>query len=238
MGQELLVNLDDLEPTNLLVAIKNRDHYAKFSGNRPFDSWDRTSYVRIHQYSTSDSVGVEPEKLLDWRKLEARTNELWKQYDTCTTLLWDTLKSLGLNAQASGAKDVWIQDESQHDKILVISDLGNMMTWESATRLINDSIGCPEKKALFIKGEDAKKFLALYKRDRTTRRRWSVYRMAFQRAVEERLRTLVDDELLEMVGPFHNNGIFSIWNDGRCYIVTSNDRGMFTWMHAMQFRCV
>jgi len=235
---DILLNLDEQVPADLVRRINSQKRLSKMAPPPGAETRRYLNNDRVHISGSYNAPGIDPDKLFDWRKLEARTSQLQERYLECQNVFWGTLKELSVKAKKAGAKKVWIYDERQPNYVQVYDDGG--LCSEDYNRLVKESIGNPEKKALVIKGDAARKLNALRARELTCMRRWGVYQRAFQYAVEARLKDIVQNKLRvsEIRYHYYKKGVFSLTNEDRTYIITTDEHGVFKWEKYVTMWCV
>lgn len=225
------INIDDLPCPAFQRRISDWERWK--------DSAYSSARERLVQRPIRDGVGIRPETLVnDWRALERRAHELFMTYASFADAYWGSLKEASAHGRRAGGNgDVWMPDEA-YDRVDVFYGETQSMTYTSLSTLVKESVGSPERRAHVLTGAALAEIRHLRERQDTWRGRMWAYKGAFVLAIEERLRTFVASRTT------HHPGMgrcvppcaFVFANDGRSYLVTSNENGhRFEWFGGTLF---
>lgn len=223
------LNIDDLVPTYEGYD-KVRHKGLKLARN--------TFWIRTHTpsyYSPELSVGIKQENILNWRMLEKRQFELTQKVDEAYRLFWQTMIDAGGAVEKDVVKYIVYGERAYkfHD---------GCYSHESAVRLAEDCLkyngtNRQEKFVLVTKDNGGTRIRQLDLRYRFFASCLGTYRRAFQRAVEDRLKVFLDTDEAR-VNPnagsrwshYRKSFVFIIENEGRSYILTSDEMGTVKWL--------
>ena len=192
-------------------------------------------FIRSNQWKT---LGLAPEKLLDWRSLERRWFQLHHAWRSASEALWDIYVKLGKHsAEAGGGGEVWMPNpggetcdvygpESKHSRRC------RLQTNVPAKELIDRAIPDPDLRPFVVQGDDLDLLHRYKRRIETMRRRSSPYWIAWHTAVESRLEAYAqrDENRLPFDGrTLCNPCAFVFSNDDRAYLITSDEYGHLKW---------
>ena len=207
---------------------KIQENKRPFRGQRPEDR-----LLRTRQWK---SLGIRPERLLDWRGLERRWSQLDDIVNQASEAVWDIYRKLSrISTEKGGGGEVWIPlpggescDVFRVDKHDKRQSLGT----ESFKRLLERAVPDPSLRPYVVLGDDLDRLVSYKRRVETMRRRAGAYWVAFRQSMEARLEAYAtsEDNLAPIPGyNFHNPCAFVFSNDDRTYLITSNESGTLTW---------
>jgi hypothetical protein len=217
-----VINLDEIKPERFFEShVENKDVIRHMFRGRQGPTFP----------------GFDPKKLINWRHLEVRSHELNEIRATYSVEFWNTLKSLLKSGERHGANAVWVHINEENDHTLVYEQDG--MTYKQTSSLIKDAIGRLDMKPVVVTGKDAAHIIELRKREEVFCKRCSVFRQAFKLSVQERLREIVKKMRMseETSWQYYKPATFVIENCSRRHVVTSDERGMFTWVDGDFYTC-
>lgn len=187
----------------------------------------RTAYIRIHNHGRWNlRLGIRPETMLDWRGLERRMCELDAAWKTVNDEFWRVARDM---PRPLGGVTVVVVDDpaSGEDGVLKISEDG--YSTDTKHRLVEDLVKDPRKEEEFTLipyDQGGSKLGRLYNRMNRLQRAYGTYKLAFQRAVGDRLLKMREDMLRHdtLYGrAYYLPATFVIENEGRIYVITSGN---------------
>lgn len=174
------LDLDSFRPDYHLPLRKPRTRKEKMMA--------RACYVYTYSdgYS-SRRVGVRPEKMLDWRRIEKRYAELQSQQKSAWDLFWNTMHELRKGHVRDEETELWVGLDKRNENLFCISETGYSHSF-SETELKRVMQSPTKYKYVFLSfeecGVDLAKLEARYKR---LLRVADVYKNAFHRAAGDRI---------------------------------------------------
>lgn len=182
-------------------------------------------------------IGFEPKKLLNWRHLERRSYEIGMQFTKHSDAFWQGLRDMWVECKEAGIKQLcFVAEDGEHAR--VYSD-GGMSTIEIKD-IINQSIKNPDFKSFTASTELSREFYRQYARGESLRKRYNTYYRAFQYAINIRLDTYVEDKLVvadRSRWTYCTPTCFHIENEGRHYVVNSDQQGKLIWIDSVMIKC-
>jgi len=180
----------------------------------------------------SVKIGISPHKMLDWRSLERRYSELALLAESASKKFWTALHNVYI-PHAEKVNEVWIA--VSEDKLVKYD--GKRHAYSScclqfeAESLLKKTPGEHDEYVFIPRHPIGDEIHRLSQKE--SRLLWAktVYRCAFQRAIEDRLRKC--NEINQRIGSTYSysNVPFTviIANDDRHHIVSFNAEGHFLW---------
>jgi hypothetical protein len=226
------IDLDGLVPKRIIDDIKSYEDWQLLKAG-----WQKDHVLPFfppfsHGYGFS-RVGFMPTKLLDWRALERRSQQLHVEAQRWRSAFWDALRGLHKQATKQKLKKVWVVNDND---VLVFDGTG--LTRESSARLVSDTAPHPKKKMLVVTGEVARKINRINERSNTFATRDGAYARAFRQAVEARLRSFIDvNGLMNKEHCYFQPTVFVINNDDRQYVVKLTTQGVLGWDGETLYAC-
>jgi len=182
-------------------------------------------------------VGFEPKKLLGWRQLERRSHEIGMQFTKHSDAFWRGLRDMWTECKASGIKQLCFVDDAGVTA-RVYSDGG--MSVVNVKEIIDQSIKNPNLKSFTASTDVSREFYRQLARNAALRKRYNTYYRAFQYAIRLRLDTYVEEKLLvtdQSRWSYCTPTCFHIENEGRHYLVNSDDHGKLIWIDSVMIKC-
>lgn len=194
----------------------------------------RTAYVHIHHLGRWDNrLGIKPETMLDWRGLERRMYALDVAWKSANAEFWQAARSMP--RPRGGVSVVVVDDpESGEDGVLKITDDGYSVGTKQ--QLIEDLLRYNHKVDQFVLtpyDQGGRELGRLYHREGRLHKAYGTYKVAFERAVGDRLNKVREDKLRQRHDTSNGRvyclpATFLIENDDRVYVVTSSANGQIT----------
>lgn len=222
------LNIDDLPPVDVLKQVK---HHEQWQGRppRPCQLWNG---------GPRNGPGYDPQKLLDWRRLEERQHQLHLRWLELTNSLWDRFRELLIRGKEWGARIVCVGNARGPEYVMIVDD-DLSLSIRPIAEFVKEMSSNPEKKAYIVDEDEAQWIVTMHERSYRALRRRDVYFRAFHLAVEARLAPYVRRELVHSTKQFlyHDEAAFLVGNQGRLYVVNSDHRGCLTWAGHAVFDC-
>ena len=198
----------------------------------------RYHYVRVSDGYSTKSIGVKPQKMLDWRALERRHHQLLGLWKEANSEFWHSLKNVVRKPKKNEDKLVMIDEETA----IVLSTRGGY-SLESSARLVKGLMKDPKSRGDFfvVKPEEGGRELGrmLHRKDRLGRA-CGKYFFAFRKAISDRLevfkRTLIEGDEVHYRA-YYPEMSFLIKNDGRTHVVTMTSNGALTFHEGEVMEC-
>lgn len=236
------VNLDDMPPKELLRDIEEHERLKdqfrhKNTGRIPAKERKWLAKWPVQRRNER----LKATSLLDWRKVERRSNELWQQYMSWRGVLYSTLENVlkkGRSQALEGATcdEVWVMHPTDKERVLVYQGHGCWdVSWHTTTELVNQKSRSSNANAMpvVLNQSDSVKVYRLHQRENSFYRRYCAYRGALTVAVEVRIEPYAKEHLSQkhpQIQHMYRDGVFAFENEGRSYIVTTDQRGKFNWL--------
>jgi hypothetical protein len=224
-------NLDKLSPKSVLDIIEEERLEQEMIASLR----EQGIPVRERKKRYFDRLGVSTKRLIDWRRLERRHHELHVRRLSTWNDFITILKCLHSDATKAGLKQVWVFKDAQ--TTMVYDGIGYHA--EEYQRLVKDNINQTKPDALLIKGKTAEHIFTLLARNNRLNRWACTYFKAFRLAVEARLMPFINDRLGYQhrgINLYHE-GTFIVSNEGRCYVISSDNRGRMCFSESQVFVC-
>ena len=216
--------------------------------DRFHDTWKKSKSVRVpmtpNDIDVNRRLGVRMETMLDWRSLERKASFYEDRYKSASREFWNNLKEF----VDEDGKEVIVAVEdpqSESDTVLCVhrshggyGEVGYNKETQSrlVSRYMKDSTSA---NFIFFSYERGGKELGKsLKKETSLYRVYANFRAAFRRAVEDRLRVMVDHLGLSKDGWRFEPASFSLENEGRNYIILLNSSGVFEWCDGRMYRNV
>lgn len=193
---------------------------------------ERERRVFVQASYSNNKVGVQPEKLLNWRALERRTSTLYEMWKNVSNTFWDMSKALPRpRGTSKGWYETVVAVEEGGGKLLKFSDGGYSVDWtEQMMEELSKDPNCYGSFTFVPYDRGGRELGRLEHRMNRLIRAHGTYRMAFHRAVEDRLSKMRETRKIPHASySYHEPIIFLITNEGRTHVVTSGTDGRFTW---------
>lgn len=234
------INIDDYIPTELKRDIKKYESALK---KQTSNDRDRASFsAKLHRVHLESSyhkrdlgLGIDPRKIRDWRKLEARFAQLEAQMRESNSELWRYFKDVSDRLVPTSRKerreggwdhyDIWFSIGD--DTLLMYSSESSGYTMSRASTEAQDRISNPSKykKAVFVSEEEGgREVRRMHMRSNRLIRAAALYREAFEKAVTLRLRAFVDKQTRSSDGPDIPYNII-LTNESRYYLAQVDYNG-------------
>ncbi|NBW06394.1 MAG: hypothetical protein EBR82_00020 [Caulobacteraceae bacterium] len=174
--------------------------------------------------------GVKPEKVLDWRQLEQRTEELRFKWKSASNAYWSALREAYGKRKKRDTLYIFINSDW-----LVSYKGGDSYSYEDSRSLVACKIAAPRDGGEFrvLKADDGGRRIGrLLARERSCRAAYQVYDRVLKRALSDRIRVHLG-EIHEEVGdhqPYYEPQVFLIENGGRVRVAQSTTSGGIFWI--------
>lgn len=203
----------------------------------------RAGYVRIQNIGSWDSrLGIRPETMRDWRGLERRMQSLDEAWRRAHESMWSCMRSFersDTSDECEGLAIVAISDPATgDDSILKISS--DSYSLDTQGRMLTSLISDPNREEAFKfyrYDQGGAELSRAIHRERRSHRAYGTYRLAFERAVIDRLR--IEGERRrsgERYYAYFSPAVFVVENEGRQYIFSMDNRGFFARLEGEIFR--
>jgi hypothetical protein len=216
MSPSCKFNIDECKPA---VYLKVLDDIDKAADEKAWNVPNR--FVHLYNYR----IKVDAMKLLDWRALEARYNELEVITASWSTKFWNILASELKKCESTDVNELWVY--SAYDDRTIIYDLRGCFWYESRESMIKSCLEEPMKRrSRIIDGELADLIWRCQTMERRMRKRTNAYMFAFRAAVEARLNPLVR----AAAGKYNEAYVtYVISNCDRVYVIKSKNEYSHDW---------
>lgn len=223
-------DIDLYEPAGAVQGMKEHAHYAALNVPVKF----LRNYRHYRSRNNSHCVGITYSKMFDWRDLECKhvwMRGLAAQWQAAE---WDLLREQGSKAKELGMNEVWLPEKDGR-YVTEYSVKDNSCHSNTLERIVEYGIKNPDYKGLTVSPDIVKEYDRLCERSSTWRRRSWAYTAAFQCAVEERIRTFRDSELMRKHSFRHAEraycepAVFVIENQGRSYVLELDENSCLKW---------
>jgi len=214
------INIDSFDPGYVNPVRPKR--------GKKMEPWmQRGGYVFLTGYA--GKVGIKPEKMRDWRRLERRTSELFGMWQDVSRQFWNLAQSFPRPDDKSKSSYYDLIVDVGDDTLLKFS--GDGYSIGSTSTMAEDLVGGKDygKFTFLMRDEGGAQLGKLYRRMERLLRAHGKYKTALQRAVSDRLRKFREGQTSGAGYRYHEPAIFIIENDGRSYVVTSGTDGGLTW---------
>lgn len=219
------IDLDSFVPTTINHLLRLMEQERKTSDHRSLNA--RLHFYRYYRRDVAEAkIGIEPIKLLDWRRLESRMHYVQTKLIKHSDKFWNNLASLH---HQSNANVVCILSS---DKQTAVEYNGRTLSHRKINDIISHARQNPLHRLCTISGEEAENIFKDYNYEYSLMLRVHVYKQAFMKAVEERLRTFINETKTHET-PFmvlYKQSIFLIENDGRQYALYCRANGNVEWL--------
>lgn len=178
----------------------------------------------------SAKIGISPSKMLNWRSLERRYSELTLLAESASEKFWTAMREAYL-PHAEKVDEVWIA--ASEDRLIKYDGKRHaysMCSLRSEAELLLKKKPDTHEEYVFIPCHTlGAEIHRLSKKE--SRLLWAktIYRLAFQRAVEDRLRKCNDVINQRFSSTYNMPFTVIINNDDRHHVVTLNTTGHFLW---------
>lgn len=223
---EMRFNLDDLEPSELLVTIK--ENIGSYPG------WQKRLHRRDGTYGEPSSVGIKFDALVNWRRLEARLERVRLIHSKWNSALWGAYSRFFALGKEHGASEVWFLID---DDYVIVYD--GAVTTQRVEELITRAKTDLKRKPFVLKDNDLIELRRIYERAKTFEKRTKPFKRAFYAAVEARLLPFVNKKMrvttkrgAGVQRQFHlgfYETYFHFTNEGREYTMKLDSQGLFEW---------
>ena len=172
--------------------------------------------------------GVKPEKMLDWRRLERRTEELRFKWKSADDAYWSALRAA--YGKRKGRDTLYVFIDSDW---LISYEGGEGYSYEDSRRLLEATVADPHGAGTFrvLKAEDGGRRIGrLLARERSYHAAYQVYDRVLKRALSDRIR--IHLEGIRVVGVYRTHyepHFFIIENEGRVRVARSATNGDISW---------
>ena len=196
-------------------------------------NYERSSWVHTagYAYNSKKSVGVKPEKILDWRGLERRAYELHLRSTEVGKIFWDALRAAHKEAGLKKGQTLYIFEE---EDFLISYNGGGGFSQESSVRIIEDLTKDATARGEFAVmkfNEGGEEIGHLLHRDRRAQRAWLAYERALEKALADRLQRALEGlkkSYSEYGANYYPPQIYLIENEGRVRVAHSCSMGKIT----------
>ena len=219
MIETTFVELDNYKANNVADAIKHRERTLKKSFPANY------GYLPLNDNYVNDAAGYDPQKLLDWRRLERRTNVVGQKLKYFEHRLSELMLRLYASAKKVGAQEIWVIG-IEHS-VYVIYESGQDVRYgiRELSTIVDDCKRYADIKGYIASEDDRHEFLRLIERVRTFHLRSRIMLRALKYSVEDRITSYVTENKEQIP----NDVVFVLQNEGRQYrIEVKNCYGVAT----------
>ena len=200
------------------------------------DKLDHARAARVHTAgssyrSTIRAPGADPKKVLDWRKLESRTSQLWAQWLEANNKFWDAIRSARRERGLTQNQDLYIFVEPQW--VLQCHEYG--FSHQDAAYITNELLAGKRSNQEFVVmrlEEGGREIGILNRKANFLQKCAGVYERVLERALRDRLQLYLDS-IRDVVAhrTYFPPQIYIIENEGRTRAAQSDALGRLTWLN-------
>lgn len=202
---------------------------------------ERESVPGYERWTSRNGPGIKAKKLLDWRALERRYH--WAS-TICTKFndaYWDRIRSLSDENRRLGGDGtvMMLRDDHEHVDVYSVNRCheGSLRT-DSFTEVMKHMVNNPSLRPCVLGGDDLKEVLRLRERSYTWMRRRETMGGYFRQAIEKRIVPYVqskENRNYSFDRSYCNRCVFVVANEGRCYVVSTDEYGRTNWEHDIAY---
>ncbi|NBT36312.1 MAG: hypothetical protein EBT03_12405 [Betaproteobacteria bacterium] len=173
--------------------------------------------------------GVKPEKVLDWRRLERRTEELRFKWKSASNAYWSALREAYGKRKKCDTLYVFINSDW-----LISYEGGEGYGYEDSRRLLESTLADPHGAGRFrvlTMDDGGRRIGRLLARERSYHAAYQVYDRVLKRALSDRIRMHLEG--IREVGVYRSHyepQVFLIENEGRVRVAQSKTNGDVVWV--------
>ena len=181
--------------------------------------------------STIRVPGADPKKVLDWRKLESRTSQLWARWLEANNKFWDAIRAARAERGLDRNQDLYIFVEREW--VLQCHDDG--FSHQDAVYIADELLKGARKGHEFtvMRYEEGGREIGLLNRKANFLQKCAgVYERVLERALRDRLQVYLDS-IRDVVAhrSYFPPAIYIIENEGRARVAQSDSLGRLTWLN-------
>ena len=200
------------------------------------DKIDHARAARVHTAgssyrSTIRVPGADPKKVLDWRKLESRTSQLWARWLEANNKFWDEIRAARAERGLDRNQDLYIFVEPQW--VLQCHEDG--FSHQDAVYITNELLAGKRSNQEFavLRYEEGGREIGILNRKANFLQKCAgVYERVLERALRDRLQVYLDS-VRDVVAhrTYFPPQIYIIENEGRTRAAQSDSLGRLTWLN-------
>lgn len=193
----------------------------------------RTGYVSVNPHGPWHArLGVRPETMRDWRGLERRMFEIDSAWRAANEAFWRRARRFRRSSGPDGVAIVVISDPTSEDDF-VLKLTAESYSHDNQKRLVESLLTDPHREGKFVlHGYDdgGRELGSLLRRESRLHRAYGSYKMAFERAVMDRLKAFSDTRRSESQRyyAYYSPVVVVVENEGRQYVFSMDNRGFFS----------
>lgn len=174
------------------------------------------------------AVGYDPQKLLDWRRLERRAHDISQKLKYFEDRLSGLMRRLCASAKEMGAQEVWVIGIERFVHVIYECRHDVCYGTKELSTIVNDCKKDAGVKGCIASDDDRREFLRLIERVRTFHLRSRIMLRALNYSIEDRITSYVTRNREQIP----HDVVFILQNEGRQYRIVANNCHslvMFNW---------